>query len=107
MGQNATGNVLVNANLPTGVTAQVTGFSIAGRTKVYPAGATVPLADPITGGLIGTITLRSDGSYTFDPVDGYVGPTPAINVYSRASDGQAAVSSLTLDVLPGEWWHAC
>jgi hypothetical protein len=35
-------------------------------------------------------------------VDGYVGPAPAVNVYSKASNGQTAVSSLTIDVLPGE-----
>jgi hypothetical protein len=100
LGQNATGNVLANANLPTGVTAQVTGFSIDGSTKVYPPGSTVTLTDPVTGEPIGTLTVLADGSYTFDPVDGYIGPTPAINVYSKASNGQTAVSSLTVDVLP-------
>ena len=101
-GQTATGNVLANANLPTGVTAQVTGFSIAGSTQVYPAGSNVELTDPITGQPIGTLVIAADGSYTFDPVDGYLGPTPAVNVYSKASSGQTAVSSLTLDVLPGK-----
>jgi hypothetical protein len=102
MGQNATGNVLSDANLPSGQTAQVTGFSIAGTTKVYPPGSTVGLTDPVTGQPIGTITMRTDGSYLFDPVDGFVGPTPAINVYSQTSQGQTAVSSLTIDVLPCE-----
>jgi hypothetical protein len=109
MGQTATGNVLANANIPAGTTAQVTGFSIAGSTKVYPAGSNVTLTDPITGEPIGTLTLAADGTYVFDPVDGYLGPTPAINVYSQTSKGTTAVSSLTLDVLPGEHlsftWH--
>ena len=101
MGQNATGNVLNNANVPAGTTAQVTGFSIAGSTQVYPAGSTVPLTDPVTGAPIGTLTLASNGAYIFDPVDGYIGPAPAVNVYSKDSNGQTAVSSLTIDVLPG------
>jgi hypothetical protein len=103
LGQAATGNVLANANLPTGVTAQVTGFSIAGSTTVYPAGSNVTLTDPSTGLTIGTITISSSGAYTFDPVDGFIGPTPALNLFSKTADGAAtAVSSLTIDVLPSE-----
>lgn len=102
VGETATGNVLANANLPSGTTAQVTGFSIAGSTTVYPAGSNVTLTDPLTGQPIGTMSIVADGSYTFDPVDGYIGPTPAVNVYSKNSNGQTAVSSLTLDVVPGE-----
>jgi CshA-type fibril repeat protein len=102
LGQTATGNVLANANLPSGQTAQVTGFSIAGSTQVYPAGSNVTLTDPLTGQPIGTLTISASGAYTFDPEDGYLGPTPAVNVYSQTSKGQTAVSSLTLDVLPSE-----
>ena len=102
LGQTATGNVLANANVPSGQTAQVTGFSIAGTTKVYPPGSNVTLTDPVTGAPIGTLTISASGAYAFDPVDGYLGPTPAVNVYSQASNGATAVSSLTVDVLPGE-----
>jgi hypothetical protein len=102
MGQTATGNLLDNAKLPAGTTAQVTGFSIAGSTTVYPAGSNVTLTDPVTGEPIGTLAIAADGSYTFDPVDGYIGPTPAISVYSKNSNGQTAVSAITLDVLAGE-----
>ena len=102
LGQTATGNVLANANIPAGTTAEVTGFSIAGSTKLYPAGSNIALTDPVTGEAIGTLAISASGAYTFDPVDGYLGPTPAINVYSKASNGQTSVSSLTLDVVPGE-----
>jgi hypothetical protein len=94
------GNVLTNANIPAGTTATVTGFSIAGTTQVYPPGSNVTLTDPLTGEPIGTLVMSSTGAYTFDPVPGYVGPTPAINVYSKDTNGQTAVSSLTIDVLP-------
>jgi hypothetical protein len=104
MDQPVSGNVLNNANVPAGTTAQVTGFSIAGSTKVYPPGANVTLDDPVTGEPIGTLVLSSTGAYTFDPVPGYVGPAPAINVYSKdVTNGQTAVSSLTIDVLPCEF----
>jgi hypothetical protein len=102
LGQTATGNVLATANVPAGQTAQVTGFSIEGSTKVYPAGSNVTLTDPMTGEPIGTLTITASGTYTFDPVDGYIGPAPAVNVYSKTSTGQTAVSSLTFDVLPSK-----
>ena len=101
MGTPVSANVLSTANIPTGTTAQVTGFSIAGSTQVYPPGSNVTLNDPVTGEPIGTLVLQSNGAYTFEPVPGYVGPTPAINVYSRNSNGVTDVSSLTIDVLPG------
>ena len=102
MGTPVSGNVLSTANVPTGTTAQVTGFSIAGSTQVYPPGSNVTLTDPVTGEPIGTLVLQSNGDYTFDPVPGYIGPTPAISVYSRNSNGVTDVSSLTIDVLPGK-----
>jgi hypothetical protein len=105
MGQTATGNVLANANVPSGQTAVVTGFSIADSTQVYPVGSTVTLTDPLTGQPIGTLTISSTGDFSFDPEDGYLGPTPAINVYSKTSTGTTAVSSLTLDVVQGMALH--
>ena len=102
MGTPVSGNVLATANIPAGTTAQVTGFSVAGTTQVYPPGSNVTLTDPVTGAPIGTLVLQSSGAYTFDPVPGYVGPTPAINVYSKASNGVTDVSSLAIDVLPSE-----
>jgi hypothetical protein len=101
MGTPVSGNVLATANIPTGSTAQVTGFSIAGSTTIYPPGSNVTLNDPVTGEPIGSLVLSASGAYTFDPVPGYVGPTPAINVYSQSSKGVTDVSSLTIDVLPG------
>jgi hypothetical protein len=102
MGQSANGNLLGNANIPSGTTAQVTGFSIAGTTQVFPPGSKTPLNDPQTGLPMGTLTVAANGAYTFDPVDDYIGPSPAITIYSATPSGQTAVSSITFDVLPGE-----
>lgn len=101
MNQPVSGNVLDNAVIPRGLSAQVTGFTIQGSTRVYPPGATVPLTDPSTGAPVGTVTLAADGSYTFTPAPGYVGPVPVVDAYLQRSDGQTAASSLTIDVLPG------
>jgi hypothetical protein len=90
--------VLATAIIPAGTTAQVTGFSIAGTTQVYQPGSNVTLTDPVTGEPVGTLVLQANGAYTFDPVPGYVGPTPAIDVYSKDTNGQTVVSSLTIDV---------
>ena len=102
MGTPVSDNVLANANLPSGIAAQVTGFSTAGSTQINSPGSNVALNDPLSGKPSGTLVLSSSGAYTFVPAPGYVGPTPAINVYSKASNGVTAVSSLTIDVLPSE-----
>jgi hypothetical protein len=102
MGESITGNVLTNDKLPAGTTATVTGFSVAGSNVIYPAGSTVPLTDPVTGEPIGTLTIAANGTYTFDAVDGYVGPVPGISVYEKTNTGLTAVAGLTLDVVPCE-----
>jgi hypothetical protein len=108
MGQTATGNVFINANLPKGTTAEVTGISIAGTTLVIsPTNTPIKLDDPQTGEPIGTFTIQPNGDYVFEPEPGYIGPAPAIDVYTRNSNGQTAVSSLTIDVVPGGWGPCC
>jgi hypothetical protein len=102
MGQALSGNVLSNANLPAGSTTTVTGFSVAGSTQVLTPGTTVTLIDPDTGLPTGKLTLQASGAYTFTPEPGYMGPAPAVDVYSRSSTGQTAVSSLTIDVIKRE-----
>ena len=61
----------------------------------------MPIVDPATGTVTGTLVVKPDGSYTFTPAPGYVGPVPTINVYEKRSDGQTLTSSLNIDVTPG------
>lgn len=97
-GVPASGNVLSNAVVPNGVTVSITGFSVAGSTTKYPAGSNITLASPLAGSPVGQLSLRADGMYTFVPAPGYVGPSVAVDVYSSASSGDSAVSSLRFDV---------
>lgn len=102
-----TGNVLDTASPPPGSTVSVTSFSIAGRSQVYVPGPNpITLNDPKTGEAMGTITFAASGTYVFTPVQDFIGPAPAISLNLRSSDGQTAVSALTLDVVrPGERWQ--
>jgi hypothetical protein len=107
--QPISGNVLDNAQRPAGTTASLTGMSIEGTRQVLPLPGTgaVTLNAPGTVLAMGTLELRPDGSYTFTPVSGYVGPAPAVNLYALRSDGQSTVSSITIDVVAGEARRGC
>lgn len=101
-GKTATGNVLDNASIPPGSTANVTGFAVAGSSTVYAPGTPVTVADRTTGKTTGTLVVQPDGSYTFTPAAGYTGSVPTINTNIRSSDGQTVTSGLTITVLPCE-----
>jgi hypothetical protein len=101
MGQTISGNVLNNAKIPQGVAASVTGFVVQGSTQVIkPGSLAISLSDLKTNNPMGKLTMRSDGSYVFEPAPGYIGPAPAVSVYLESTDKQTAVSSLALEVLP-------
>jgi hypothetical protein len=87
------------------MTAQVTGFTVAGSSTVYTPGTPVPLTDPTSGEPVGTILMQASGNYTFVPAPGYVGPVPTLNLYERRSDGATTVSALDITVTPGECWR--
>jgi len=74
------GNVLDNDSDPDNDPLVVTGFSVDGDPANYLPGETAAIAG------VGTITLQSDGSFTFVPAPNYDGPVPVI-LYS-ASDGE-------------------
>ena len=94
------GNVLDNASLPPGTTANVTGFTVAGSTTVQAPGVPVSLTDPTTGAPGGTLVVQPNGTYTFTPAPGFVGSVPPVNANIHSSDGQTVTSALTITVVP-------
>ncbi|WP_038024709.1 Ig-like domain-containing protein, partial [Tatumella sp. UCD-D_suzukii] len=79
------GNVLTNDTDKDGDTLTVTQFTVDGQT--VNAGETATLSG------VGTLTIGSDGKYTFTPVDGYTGKVPSATY--TVTDGQAT-STATL-----------
>ena len=103
MGQTISGNVLNNAKIPLGGKANVTGFVVQGSTQVIlPGSPAITLNDLKTNKPMGKLSMKSDGSYVFEPAPGYIGPAPAVSVYLESSEKQTAVSALSLEVLPSE-----
>lgn len=95
-------NVLANAVAPAGTTDSVASFTLPGSTAVYSAGPTpVPVVDPITGKLTGTVVVLPDGAVTFTPAAGFTGQVPPITYNVASSDGQTQPSTLTIAVQPG------
>lgn len=103
MGQPVSGNVLSNAQLPPGVQAGVTSFVVQGTSQVVPTSNTpVTLSDLRTGKPMGMLTVRVDGTFTFEPVPGWIGQAPVVSFTVVGTDKQAATSALVLEVLAGE-----
>jgi Ca2+-binding RTX toxin-like protein len=87
----ATGNVLSNDSDVEGSALTVTQFSINGTT--YAAGS---VAD-ITG--VGTVTIQTNGDYTFTPVANWSGSAPSV-VYTATDGSDASTGLLALKVTP-------
>ena len=84
------GNVLSNDTDADGDTKTITTFTVDGVT--YNAGDTATIPGK------GTIVINADGSYTFTPAFGYVGPVPAITYTVSDGNGGNANGTLTLEV---------
>jgi hypothetical protein len=111
MGVPTSGNLLDNVQPAPGTSVAVDSFTVQGSTQVYRPGSgpvTLTVADgPLAGTVAGTITVAANGSYTFTPAPGYVGPAPAIAYMVKASDGKTNPSELNIDVLPRTFWIQC
>lgn len=81
---NAPG-LLANDTDADGDTLTITQFTVSGTT--YSAGQTANLPE-------GNLTINADGSYTFVPTPGYIGPVP--NIFYTLSDGLNTATGLFL-----------
>jgi len=87
---SSTGNLLANDQVSNGTALTVTGFTVAGA--VYTPGTTATIASA------GTISVATDGIYTFKPALNYSGTVPTIT-YSIADDaGLPATGSVIIHV---------
>ena len=83
------GNVLPNDSDVDGDPLSVTQFSIAGDPAVYAAGDTATIPG------VGTLTIGSDGAYTFTPDLNYNGPVP-VATYTVSDGALSDTATLTL-----------
>ncbi|MDP1611757.1 MAG: VCBS domain-containing protein, partial [Sulfuritalea sp.] len=85
------GNVLSNVVDGTSGTSVVITFVLDGDLTIYNAG------DTATIGGVGQLVINADGSYTFTPQTGYVGPVP-VAAYTVSNGAATDTSSLTISV---------
>ena len=91
-GAGINGNVLANDSDPDGDALKVTQFVVNGVT--YNAGDTAVIAG------VGSLVIKSDGSYTFTPAPNWTGTVPTATY--TVSDGKSTdTANLTVTVTPG------
>lgn len=92
------GNVIDNDRDVDSPRPVLTGFSVDidgdGAPETFAPGQTAAIAG------VGTITLGSDGGYTFTPAPDYAGPVPVVGYTIADTDGDTAQGTLTLTVEP-------
>ncbi len=86
------GNVFTNDSVFMGNKLTLNNFSVNGI--VGQPGSIVVIPN------VGTITVASDGTYTFVPVLNYYGTLPVISYTANDTDGYSTGANLTIVVLP-------
>jgi len=93
------GNLLDNAVVPPGTTATVDSFTVEGVDPPFvPGTGPITLVNPVTGVPTGMLDLLPNGTFTFVPEPGYVGPVPTVTYTVAGSDGQTNPSAINIDV---------
>ncbi|MCZ2489847.1 tandem-95 repeat protein [Aquirufa antheringensis] len=87
-----TGNVLSNDTDPDGNPITVSQFVVNGVT--YTAGTTASLAG------VGSLTINTDGTFTFTPTANYSGTLPTITYTAVDASGGADNATLNIKVTP-------
>jgi 6-phosphogluconolactonase (cycloisomerase 2 family) len=89
----ANAGLLVGASDPEGDTLTITAYTIAGINGPQTVGA------PVTIPNVGTLTINSDGSYSFTPVANYTGAIPVATYTISDGHGGTDTSTLTLTMV--------
>ncbi|WP_218509796.1 Ig-like domain-containing protein [Variovorax sp. dw_308] len=98
------GNVLTNDTDPNGDTLTVTQFTVATdgalvSFDVPPGGSYTATLRDTTGNPIGTLTIGSDGAFTFTPDELFKGPVP-VTTYTVSDGTTTADSTLSFANVP-------
>ena len=98
-GKAVTGNFLSGVTAPPGATAAVTAVQVPGSAApVQPGSDPVSVTDPTTGTVTGTLDVKANGTYTFVPSSGYIGPVPPVTLTVSSSDSQSKTALLSITV---------
>lgn len=90
---NAAGGLLANSTDVDGGALSITTYTIAGISGNQTVGTPVVISG------IGTVTINSNGSYSFTPATDYSGPIPVITY--TVSDGAGGTDTSTLSLAMG------
>jgi len=95
-GQTITGDLVANDDLSTDVANIVTEVEFGGNTFAIPNGGSEDIVTPL-----GTLTLNSDGTYTFVTIDGTDPDGTLEFIYTLVdSDGDSDTATLSIRVTP-------
>jgi VCBS repeat-containing protein len=90
---NAASGLLANASDVEGHTPTISAFSIAGQAGPFVVGSGYTIAG------VGTLTINSDGSYSFAPAANYTGSVPVVTYTVSDGNGGTDTSTLTLSMV--------